>query len=97
MIVLRIINMISHMDTCQSEWKELLESERNQALAITEKDISEAFDFAFYKKSKHINPKVTKLSQIILFNKHDMFKDLVSVLIQPLEFTSAISLTFFPL
>ena len=62
MIVLRIINMISHMDNCQLEWKELLDSERNQALAITEENISEAFDFTFYKKSKHINPKETKLS-----------------------------------
>ena len=32
-LVPRIINMISHMDTCQSEWKELLETEKNQTLA----------------------------------------------------------------
>ena len=74
--------MIRHMDTCQSEWKELLETKKNQALAITEENISKAFDFTFDRKSKHINPKVTKLSQMILFNKHDMFKALVSVSIQ---------------
>ena len=35
MIVPRIINMISHIDTCQADWKELLDTKKNQALDIT--------------------------------------------------------------
>ena len=82
MIVPRIINMISHMDTCQSEWKELLEQKKNKSLAIMEENISKIFDFTFNKESKTINPKATKLFQIKLFIQHDMFKALVSVSIQ---------------
>ena len=54
--------MISHMNTCQLEWKIFSESERNQALAVTEEKISEVFDFTFDKNLKKINLKVTKLS-----------------------------------
>ena len=58
--------------------KKLFESERNQALAVTEENISEAFEFTFDKNSKKIDPKVTKLSQMKIFIQHDMFKALVS-------------------
>ena len=81
MLVPRIIKMISHMYTCQLEWKKLSESKRNQALAVTEENISEAFDFTFDKNSNKIDPKVTKLSQINFFIQHDMFQALVSELI----------------
>ena len=81
MLVPRIIDMISHMNTCQSEWKDLSKSKKNQAIAVMEEKISAAFDFTFDNNSNKINPKVTKLSQMILFNNHDMFKALVSELI----------------
>ena len=49
MIVPRIINMISHMDTCQLKWKNLLEGKRNQAIAVTEENISdEIYNKALY-------------------------------------------------
>ena len=67
------------MDTCQLEWKNLLEGKRNQAAEVTEENISKAFDFTFDKTSKKINPNEMRPSHMKLFYRHDMFKALVSV------------------
>ena len=74
--------MISHMDNCQSEWKNLLESKRNQAVVVTKENISQEFDFTFDKTSKKINPDEMRPSHMKLFYRYDMFKALVSVSIQ---------------
>ena len=55
-----------------------MESERNQAVAVTKENISQAFDFIFDKNSNKIDQKVTRISQMILFIQYDMFKALVS-------------------
>ena len=59
MLVPRIIKMIRHMEMCQEEWKDALECKRSQALGMTEKTLSKAFDFTFDKSSKEIDSKET--------------------------------------
>ena len=57
----------------------IFESKRKQAVAVTEENISEAFDFTFDKTSKKINPNEMRPSHMKLFYRYDMFKTLVSI------------------
>ena len=77
MLVPRIIDMISHMDTCQLEWENLRKNEKNQALTISENNILLAFNFTFDKLSKSIDPHKQVASKMSLFILFDMFKTLV--------------------
>ena len=78
MLVPRIIKMIEHMENCQDKWKDVSESEKSQALCMTEKTLSKAFDFTFDKLSKNIDPKETISSSLLSFKLHNMHKMMVS-------------------
>ena len=78
MLVPRIIDMISHMDTCQLEWENIPKNKKNQALKISENNILSAFNFTFDKLSKNINPNKQLPSTTSSFISYDMFKALVS-------------------
>ena len=77
MLVPRIIDMISHMDTCQLDWK-ISQRTRKSKRSKYQKNILLAFNFAFYKLSKSINPHKQVGFKMSLFILYDMFKGLVS-------------------
>ena len=66
------------METYEEEQKDVQECKKNQALGMTEKTLSKAFDFTFDKQSKDIDPKEAIPSSLLTFKLHNMHKMMVS-------------------
>ena len=65
------------METCQDKWKDVSECKKSQALGMTVKTLSKAFNFTFDKSSKEIDLKETIPSKLLTFILHNMHKMMV--------------------